>query len=179
MSSKLFNQSGQTLLEIIVVIAVGVIVVGSLVFATIVSLRNAQFSKNQSEATKLAQEGIEKVRSGRNRNASIVGLFEQPISWDDPRLWGATAIKDSCNPDCYFVLGNNNGQLDWIGSTPPDKPLPNCPPAECLDVNVFKRVVILADDGSSVSSKKVTVIVAWNDFAGSHQSKLTTILRKL
>jgi DNA-binding NarL/FixJ family response regulator len=42
---------------------VAIIVVGALTFATIASLRNAQFSQNQAQATKLAQEGLEKVKS--------------------------------------------------------------------------------------------------------------------
>ena len=72
-------------------IAVSVIVVGALVFAIIASLRNAQFSKNQSQATKLAQEGIEKVRSARDRGETIGGNFTIGNavidSWQDSDLW--------------------------------------------------------------------------------------------
>lgn len=177
-SSRYRTEKGQTLLEVIVVLAVGIIVIGSLVFATITSLRNAQFSRNQAAATKLAQEGIEGVRNARDRNNRIVGLFQQTVTWTDPGLWGATAITNACSPNCYFVL-TSSGELDAIGSIPPSNPLPNCPLAECLDNNMFKRVVILADDAGSTNSKLVTVVVTWTDFAGPHESRLTTILRNL
>lgn len=174
-SNKSKHESGQSLLEVIVVLAVGVVVVGSLVFATIASLRNAQFARSQTTATKLAQEGLESVRSARNRNGVIKGLFSQDITWSDARLWGANAITDACSKPCYFRLVGSS-ELDFISTQNTGKELPAG--AETLDTQ-FKRAVILEDDNGSGNSKKVTVVVSWNDFSGYHQSRLTTILRKL
>lgn len=167
--------SGQSLLEVIVVVAVGVVVVSSLVFATIASLRNAQFAQNQTKATKLAQEGIEKIRSARNRNSTIKGLFSADITWEDTRLWQPNSIADTCTPPCYFRLSSSY-ELNFLSAGSTDSKLPAN--AEVLDTQ-FKRAVVLEDDGNSGNSKKITVVVSWTDFAGDHQSRLSTVLRKL
>ena len=72
--SRQSSEAGQSLIELIVVTAVAVIVVGALTFATIASLRNAAFAKNQSQATKLAQDGLERMRSLRDRDSDIQTL---------------------------------------------------------------------------------------------------------
>ncbi len=184
------SEGGQTLLELVVVVAVSVLVVGALVFTVIASLRNAGFAKNQAQATKLAQEGIELVRTGRDRDVSI---FSLPASPDCPALdtWNGTGssgsiwgckIYNTCGSggNCYLNVddtGSNAGALTYITTyTPtPTQELPlgaeNIPP--------FKRAVMISDDQSTFSSQKtVTVIVTWSDFSGEHQSRLTTILRK-
>ena len=63
------SEIGQSLLEVMVALAVSTLVLTSLVSAVVVSVRNARFAKNQSLATKYAQEGIEKVRIYRDQNA--------------------------------------------------------------------------------------------------------------
>ena len=105
------NEKGQTLIELIVVVAVSVIVTGALVFAIIASLRNASFSKNQSQATKLAQEGIERVRIGRDKNRPITNL-PPVVSWNGTgasnSIWNYNFAAD-CEKEqqgvstrCYF-----------------------------------------------------------------------------
>ncbi len=175
MCSNLASSKGQSLLEVIVVVAVGVVVVSSLVFATIASLRNAQFAQNQNKATKLAQEGIEGVRSARNRSGVIKGLFTADVTWEDARFWQPTSIVGTCASPCYFRLVNSY-ELNWLSAGSSDSKLPVN--AEVLDTQ-FKRAVILADDGNLANSKKVTVVVTWTDFAGDHESRLSTILRNL
>lgn len=169
------NSKGQTLLEVIVASAVGVLVVAALTFATIFSLRNASLAKTSAQATKLAQEGIEKVRTGRDRSTPITGNFQisgsQIDSWDDPDLW-SNQIKPNCTPNCYFKI-NSSGGLEHITAA-------STIPSLAEQKGQFTRVIILSDDADSYTSqKKVTVIVRWTDFAGDHESKLTTILRKL
>jgi Tfp pilus assembly protein PilV len=63
------TSKGQSLIEVVVAIAVVIIVILALVAITTVSIRNANFSRNQALATKYAQEGIEKVRALRDQNA--------------------------------------------------------------------------------------------------------------
>ncbi|MCR4305671.1 MAG: hypothetical protein NUV73_01130 [Candidatus Daviesbacteria bacterium] len=173
------NEKGQSLLEVIVAVTVGILVVSALTFATIFSLRNAGFAKASAQATKLAQEGIEMVRTGRDRTAAITGDFQlsnQSItSWDDPDLW-AYRISINCTPNCYFNI-NSSGELQYLTA---DSSLP-----QLVKTNgQFKRVVVLSDDASYQIEKKVTVIVTWTDFAcgatpNCHESRLTTILRRL
>lgn len=180
------NESGQTLLELVVVVAVSVMVVGALVFATIASIRNAQFAKNQAQATKLAQEAIEKVRTARDRNQCI--SIENVNSWNGNNTdCGGTSkesiwnylINGNCEKQepnlstkCYFKL-EPTGRLINIGFSVESFPTSQ---SELIpaDKPVFRRAIILSDDPNG---KKVTAIVKWSDFSGEHESRLTTILR--
>lgn len=179
---------GQSLIEVIVATTVGVLVVSALTFAVIFSLRNAKFSQNQNQATKLAQEGIERVRSGRDRNEQINGLVsvtDCPTSGTAVNSWnGNTSGSSIWNCKIYnahgsggnayfkFSSGSNNNLSFLITASS----IPN--PAELIPP--FNRGIILSDDVSTYSTqKKVTVIVQWTDSTGSHESKLTTILRRL
>lgn len=166
------KQIGQSLVELVVVIAVIVVVVGALTFATIASIRNANFAKNQAQATKLAQEGLERVRSGRDRNNPISGNFTLASvvvdSWQDSDLW-SNSISLNCTPVCYFRLKASPappGEIEYIVSK-----------SLAETIGSFKRSIILSDPNYTVE-KEVTVVVSWSDFSGSHESKLKTILRK-
>lgn len=186
------RQTGQTLLELVIVISVSVIVIGALVFATIASLRNASFSKNQSQATKLAQEGIEKVRVARDRN-NIINISSTAVRswngsgsgdaiWDYHITGNSAAFCETVQPPnisgkCYFNL-SSDGSLQNIGFASATFPvtaesIPPSPPS------IFQRVVTLSDGDDWQYAKQVSVIVQWTDFAGVHESRLTTILRKL
>lgn len=171
------NEDGQTLMELIVVIAVSVIIIGALVFATITSLRNAQFSKNQAQATKRAQEGIEIVRSVRDRDIPIttsivypdssparnIDKFSELFSVD---LSNATCNTTSGDAPCYFKI---SGASLIPGAS-----------NDFETVDLFQRQILIGDETDSKDTQKtVTVIVKWVDFSGDHESKLTTILRNI
>lgn len=182
------SQKGQTLIELVVVIVMVVLVVTALTIATITSLRNSNFAKNQAQATKIAQEGIERVRTGRNQNKRIYGgrgVLGDVNSWNgdssgNMALWDfqingtGRCGDDSLSPPvyCYFKV-DTNGTLTYLtnGST--------FPTSQAEAVDLFSRVVILSDDASSESQKKVTVVVKWKDISGDHESRLTTVLRKI
>ena len=172
------KEKGQTLIEVIVIITIGILVIVALVFATIAGLRNAQFAKNQVQATKLAQEGLEKVRSTRDRGDPITGGFTIDgfgvDSWNDDDLW--RQISNTCSPpiNCYFKFSGISFQFITAASGIPSSA------EDPLGVGKFQRVVILSDDSLTYSTqKKVTTIVRWTDFSGPHESRLTTILRRL
>lgn len=189
------SERGQSLLEVIIAMAVGILVVTALVFATIFSLRNAQFAKNSAQATKLAQEGIERARIGRDRNQCIINLDSSVDSWNGNSsnrsctgtgsIWtyqiSGNTLTSCENPTiakkCYFNI-DLNGVLNYIGSF---ASFPESSYGENISSanQVFQRVVMLSDDANYPTQKTVTIIVQWTDFAGPHESKLTTILRKL
>lgn len=173
MSNKLPNQKGQTLLELVIVITVGAIIVVALTFATISTLRNAQFAKNQSQATKLAQEVLERVRTGRDRDSSIGSSFTlggAPVtSWSDNDMW--RSITATCSSNAYFTV-DNAGLLSYEACA-------NVVPSSILAVNGFTSSIIIADSATFSSEKTVTAIVSWRDFSGEHESRQTTILRRL
>lgn len=176
-------EKGQSLLELIVVITVAVMIIGVLTLATIATIRNSQLSKNQAQATKLAQEAIEITRTGRDRAPTtiITGFTINSgttsiTSWQDPNLW-SNQISSSCSP-CYFKVisspPSSYGNIQYIGTTPSlGEGIPSGSP-------IFNRTITISDDATSYTTeKKVTAIVTWVDFSGSHESRQATILRKL
>jgi type II secretory pathway pseudopilin PulG len=158
------KEQGQSLLELIVVIAVGTVIITAIVFSSISSLRNNQLAKNQAQATRLAQEGLEKIRIARDRNQTIAGF---PFS----SLWINTY---TCPANCYFKF-DSGGQLVTTSATQQEVFTTGS------DLEPFKRLVIIEEPSSGASSieQKFTVTVTWTDFAGPHESKQTTILRKI
>lgn len=179
----MLNDKGQSLMELVVVVAVVVIVVGALTFATIASLRSANFAKNQAQATKLAQEALERVRIGRDRNEKISALPDvsdcpNVDSWNGDTanpIWSCK-IYNTCGSggDCYFNV-DSSGALNYLtsSSTFPTAGTESIPP-------MFNRAIMISDDSTTYNSQKeVTAIVIWKDVSGSHESRLTTILRKI
>lgn len=171
MSSK-----GQTLIEVIVVAMVGILVVTALTFAVIFSLRNAGFAKNQAQATKLAQEGIEKVRGMRDRDSRITTSIDYPL---DPsrkiNIFSELFSADLSHTQCNTASGDAPCYFRFISGVLSQGAGGNFEP-----VGVLKRQIQIGDETASKDSQKtVTVIVQWTDSTGDHESILTTILRKL
>lgn len=169
------------MLEAVIAIAVAVIIAGALVFATIATLRNAQFAKNQTQATRLAQEAIEKVRDIRDRNEKGETLYlldDSPLVYTEyfSELWDIPLRCNTPSPNCFFIFYIFDDKYH-LGS------------AISIDLfeqaGNFKRQIMIEDacpGGICFGDKlemRVTAIVVWTDFAGSHQSKISTILRKI
>lgn len=160
-----FNPRGQTLVELIVVVAAGAVIIVALTFAVIFSLRNAQFAKNQSQATKLAQEGIELVRSVRNRDGSVIFTYSSGTTVRFSDLWNVQ-MSLSC-AICYFRLNTTNNSLNQVTA------------ADFEDLgNNLKRQVQIKDDSNFAKEKTITVIVGWSDFSQDHYSQLSTVFSK-
>lgn len=68
MKNSSFLSKGQALVETIIALAVASLIIGSLVVGVVISVKNTRFAKNQSLATKFAQEGMEEVRLYRDQN---------------------------------------------------------------------------------------------------------------
>lgn len=164
----MLNEKGQSLIELIVSITIAILVLSSLAFAIITSLRNASLANSQAQATKLAQEGLEKVRSIRDRDGATdyikadgthTGKFSE--------LWSIsfTCSGENCVPaNGGFILDNSS--LKGVSITT----------FEIIDPK-FKRQIQIKD--YSANSKQVTAVVKWDDATGAHESKLTTILRNI
>lgn len=169
------REKGQTLLELTIVIAVAVLVISALTFATIGSLRNASFAKNQAQATKLAQEGIERLRSIRDRNTNIqtlnIGTSPALIPFLDLYNWFIS--RDYCSDaPCYFKLVS--GVLNQV---PGETNYESIPGGFSRQVRIFDRQTCAPVANCYRTQKEITVIVTWTDFSGMHQSRLTTYLR--
>ncbi|MBI2622025.1 hypothetical protein HYW66_00085 [Candidatus Microgenomates bacterium] len=79
LNSQLSTSSGQTLLEVIVGLGVGVVVLVAITSAVLSSLTGSDFGKNQTQATLYAQQGMEVVRDLRNKEGA--GFFSRSGSY--------------------------------------------------------------------------------------------------
>lgn len=174
MSSK---EKGQTLVEVLVALTVGIVVIGALAIATIVSLRNSQFSQNQLLATKLAQEGLDLVRTLRDRDGKLSGTIGPTNLNRFSDLWSINLAKVTTpTPECDPVF---KGYFYFDSVSLPSLRSAACTTLEdILPMKLFGRQVLIEDD-DSVTTKKITVKVSWTDNSGKHESNLQTILGKI
>lgn len=165
MKTKLttLTQTGETLLELTMAAGLAVLVISALTITTIIGLRNSQLSQNQTQATKLAQEGIEKVRSLRSRNQSVCLDLNSPIPWDSVFTAPDFTSKE-------FKL-NGTGCSDPSGNYLVTSAIPDLTPTTSLP---FTRRLFLTKTGSKQIN--VTSIVSWRDYSGPHQTELITVL---
>ena len=71
---------GQSLVEVLVALALAAVIITGVIFAITSALNNAQFSRNQNLATAYAQQGMEAVRAMRDAgkamtDAGLIGFF--------------------------------------------------------------------------------------------------------
>lgn len=124
------NQSGQSIVEVVIAVGIVALVLVALVTAVTVSIRNSTFSKNKSIANKYVSEGIEAVRSIRdadwttlnNESGQINGLLNSSGVWsfssasDIP----ASGYTRTVNVACNSVPGdscNVTVTVSWISGT--------------------------------------------------------------
>jgi len=62
---------GQTLIEVLVGLATAVVILSAITLATLTSLDNIEFSKNQNQATQYANQGMELIRNMRDTQYSL------------------------------------------------------------------------------------------------------------
>ncbi len=79
---------GQSLIEVVIGLAIAVIIMTAVTTLVINSLQNAEFSKNQNLAEQYAQEGIETMRNLRDSNYSSFSSFSGTycLNKNDPTL---------------------------------------------------------------------------------------------
>ena len=143
LSKKKYNlEYGQTLIEVLLALAIAVIVITSIGIAVITSLNNATYSKNQNLANNYAQEGMDVVRSIKDR------------SWDE--FLNLPGGQDKCLPE------NTNQLVPRSG--------PDCDGE--ANIGVFVREVTIENNNIDCrpsgpplpnSYSKVTVSVQWKD----------------
>jgi type II secretory pathway pseudopilin PulG len=137
------RQSGQTLIEVLVALAASVVIIGAITVASLSSLNNAQFSRDQSAATHFAQQGLEIIRNMRD--------------------FSVASLSASLLPPATYCLAKSCKALD--------KNNPSCwqKNIECgQNVDTFVREVVIDYNDSScdptvTNDVKATVTVFWND----------------
>lgn len=162
--SRRLNESGQTLLEVLVAFVVAALVVGAIVITTLLSLRNAQFSQNQLQATKLAQQAIEEIRTIRDRDDPQINY---PSSLNPTKFSVFLSHPEYCLDPCYFSLSDSSLNLTAISDTKPQS-----------IGGGFSRQIIIQTTTGGLNQKTVGVKVSWVDASGSHESYIQTVLSK-
>ncbi len=193
MYSLIKNQKGQTLIEVLVAIAIGTLVVTAILGLATRSTRNANFARTSEQATKLSQQGLEIVRNIRDVDADdSIDLFAPVSKWSE--IYNQDLIDSAApfgtefkllSPDC----GTTPVSASWCLSD--NTALPE---TITNDNQNFIRRVFIADTArpGGVSdchtadnnfdegdSKQVTVVVEWTDPVGSHEAKVVTCLNNI
>ncbi len=175
------NYRAESLLEITIAMSLALIIITAVATTTLNGLKNSQLSQNQVQATKLAQEGLEKVKYIRGRNCpieKISGSVTTQYSW-----FGDAADEDTTtdpnNPKLIiwnhsFSVGETF-EVDTSACKIVEKPTD--PITSTTTATKFTRVIKIEDESvSNPAIKKITSVVSWTDFTGSHESKLITVL---
>lgn len=177
------NQSGQTLVELVISMALILIVITAVTILTVKGLQNSQFSRNQVQATKLAQEGIEKMRTIRDNNYTVCGWSTSANTVAPNGLWSAVCPGSGCRyllQQTAGTCGSTATSALWINFTASTTATENV----TIGGVTFKRVITVTNEndltGAATSNvKKVNVSVSWTDSGGAHNSNIETILSRI
>lgn len=145
---KIRYDSGQSLLEVVVGIAIATIVLAALLSAITFSLANAQYARNKALATKYAQESVEWLREKRAGS------------------WYSLSSKAPPSGPTYCV----NTYPANIGALNPGA----CAGTINDDYDVFRRTIKLT--GNNVDRVEVESVVSWNQGNRVSEVKLNTTL---
>lgn len=169
------NPKGQSLLEVVVLIGLALVIVTGLTIVTVNGLKNSQYSQNQAQATRLAKDAIDKVRTMSDQNCPVaVGAGPTYYYWYDNSslIW---PVRLSNTNTYRFQQGFNCGPAQPSGTilvsqpaNTPDNSIPT--PLQ----GTFRRFITI--DDFSANQKRVNVRVEWTDLSGQHKSDLTTII---
>ncbi|OGH13427.1 MAG: hypothetical protein A3H50_00095 [Candidatus Levybacteria bacterium RIFCSPLOWO2_02_FULL_37_10] len=142
------KESGQTLLEALIALSTAVIIISAMTVMVLSSLNNAQFSKNQNQATQYAQQGIEVLKntSQSDWTAFAVNNGSYCLSQDSTTLI-QTPVSPGCAQSPYII--NNLFVRDVVISQYLAGDITTIGYADCQP--------------TSVTRAKVTVTVSWSD----------------
>jgi Tfp pilus assembly protein PilV len=141
------SQRGQTILEVVTAVALISISVAALVGLAVAAVRSSTSASSRSKASSYAEEGLEAVRSIRDRGFLVL---------------------DDCLTN---ICASGTCGLAWTGTEW------ECHDgADTLD-GFYTRGFTLTDvPGAGVSKLYVQVDVSWNDPSGSHTVSLDAFL---
>lgn len=150
------DQKGQSLLEILISLAVVTLVLISVVSRATDAARNAAFSRNQVLSARFAQEGIEWARAQRDQ-----------MGWE---AFEALIIAQAL-PVTYCVL-DISIDLASLSSG-------NCSAGSVITNTIFDREVVFNHENPDAADEdRVDVVstVSWTDSSGVHEAEYTTKL---
>lgn len=149
----ILNQKGQSLVEVIVALSIAVVVVMAFTSATLNAIRDAQFAKNQNQATRISQKTLELVRAVRDQNNQV---------YSDGTTWSELYDDSSLSSGRCFTLDET--ALTMSSTATCDSPYDT----------VFTRQIRLT--ASTTNRIDVYVKVSWTDNKGTHTAEANTFL---
>lgn len=175
---KNLTEKGQSLLEVTITLGISISIIVALTITTVQGLRGTQFAQNQVQATKFAQEGLERVRLLKNTNTPITYLGAT-YYWNSTTstnwIWTSQSLPFTFQFPTNCITVACNQLLPLSG--------PLSSQGEIIN-GVYYRKITLENFQPNSSSPtdpnalKVTSIVSWTDFTGPHQSNLITVISK-
>ncbi|OGE08917.1 hypothetical protein A3A60_01010 [Candidatus Curtissbacteria bacterium RIFCSPLOWO2_01_FULL_42_26] len=145
---QLLSRRGQSLIEVVVSAGISVILAIALISTSLIVQKSARAAKNNTQATKLAQESIEQMRVFRDRKG-----------FDALTISTCLALKDADQADIsMWSLTEVAGCSESIAGT------------------FFKREISIQDKG--INNKLVTVNIKWSESGGEKFVSSQTILSK-
>lgn len=148
MRRKNFKVKGQSLIEVVVALAIVLLVVIALVQAVTTSIKSADHAKKTAQAASYAQEGMENIRAYRDASWAIF--------WDD--------ANDAVN---HGLAGTVPSGACPSPSTPNlANTFSRCAKLERVDATPGRE------------KAKVTLTVSWLDSKGTHKSELISYFTK-
>lgn len=200
MRKSLFNQSGQTLVEAIVAIAIAVVLVTAVVALAIQTQRAAQTSRNQSQNTRYGEEALEKIRNIRDLNltgsirstnmTSFTCFGTNTCKFSD--LYSVTSPSPLAGTNAsggyYFILAYNATGCGGAGCW--DLTRDTSGAFQTISGTIYSQRIRVWDNGQTFAAqpnpalnpdpidrvKFVEVTIRWTDAAGDHNSTATTKL---
>src|SRR3990167_5991535 len=107
------NEKGQSLIELLVALGIGVIIISSLVSLGNASTRRATGSRQENEASKLSQEGLEIMR--HIRDSALPGAVRigpcGNCNWND--LYGISFSGSATSYRVAFNAGGGCPAFEW------------------------------------------------------------------
>lgn len=195
------SDKGQTLIEVIAAIAIGTLVIASLLALATRSNRNANFARSSAQASKLAQQGMEIIRNIRSVDATGYVINGPLTSCGSSCRWADlyADLPDLIGPgDHNFVLVDPGDSSCPATAVPPNPPNQSwcisfgtnpTPESISADLGNFTRVVKIEDHPLNncltpltplnfADIKLITVVIQWDDPAGSHETEVASKLSK-
>ncbi|MDD2823304.1 MAG: prepilin-type N-terminal cleavage/methylation domain-containing protein [Candidatus Daviesbacteria bacterium] len=161
------KQSGQSLIEVLVVGVVSAIMIIALIAIILNSLKNAQFAQNQTQATKYAQDTIDRIRILRDNNKEST-INDDGTYYCFNKLWGGVGDPLYCGAGgyCYYSLNNTGTVLNKVTLASS---------VVSLTGSFLRQIKVTQPFPNEVA---VTAIISWSDSSGDHNSTLETIITK-
>src|SRR3990167_1312201 len=139
---------GQSLIEVVIAMAVIVGLAVALVTTTLVVQKASRTAKNNTQATKLVQQNIEQVRIFRDRN---------PLGFAAFSTSGCVILDTSDSDPSKWTLGSDD--------CPSGKKIP------LSNVDFYRKISVGIDpddpSNSNPTKRLITVTVTWTDSGGT------------